>query len=480
MSRKTAALITLFVVALGLRVVAVQLLGGPIGRPQTYEHGEIARNLLAGRGFTVMYLGVEGPTSQQAPWAPFLLAGAYAIAGVDTPAAILLVQLLQCVAGSLLVLTVVWLAWLLVPDRPAVGWIAGCGAAVYPPHIYMVTHVQVVTWASLAITLLLAIALSTTSANWRRSALLAGLVGGWLLMIEPILALALPVAAIVVGCAVLRGKTCARSAGLASSRLGKDSNFKLRPAFAAMTLMTVTTLAMAMPWLVRNYRVHGELVFVKSSFGYAFWQGNHPLSWGTDKIPKPSVEEARRNHNGTLAERNAAMWEARHETLYIDDVLLKPYGYARFQGLSEPERSRVLGREASAAIAADPARYAYLCLKRLKYFLLFDETNPKASDTIYRVSTLSWLTLSVAGLVMGRRRWRAWWPTFAVFLVVMGFHVLTIVSARFRIPLEPLSFVWCATAVEAIALPLVAWLGVAPRQLVSQARCFLATSRTAR
>ena len=38
-----------------------------------------------------------------------------------------------------------------------------------------------------------------------------------------------------------------------------------------------------------------------------------------------------------------------------------------------------------------------------------------------------------------------------VFAAVMVFHVLTIVSARFRVPVEPLSFCWAAAAVEAMA-----------------------------
>ena len=81
------------------------------------------------------------------------------------------------------------------------------------------------------------------------------------------------------------------------------------------------------PWTVRNWLVHGRPMFIKSSFGYAFWQGNNPISWGTDKIPKPSAEPMRLENDGTLADMNRALWEARHETLYIDDVLLKPDGY---------------------------------------------------------------------------------------------------------------------------------------------------------
>ena len=40
----------------------------------------------------------------------------------------------------------------------------------------------------------------------------------------------------------------------------------------------------------------------------------------------------RQQHDGTLAGMDRALWEARHETLYIDDVLLKPTGYREFAG----------------------------------------------------------------------------------------------------------------------------------------------------
>ncbi|GIV26189.1 MAG: hypothetical protein KatS3mg027_0003 [Bacteroidia bacterium] len=36
----------------------------------TYEYGEIAANLLAGKGFSIRFLGAEGPTSSQAPVYP--------------------------------------------------------------------------------------------------------------------------------------------------------------------------------------------------------------------------------------------------------------------------------------------------------------------------------------------------------------------------------------------------------------------------
>ena len=76
---------TIIVLAIAVRVAAVLVLRNhEVGR-STYEHGEIAANLLAGRGFSMRFLGADGPTSQQAPVYPILVAAAYAIGGVGTP-----------------------------------------------------------------------------------------------------------------------------------------------------------------------------------------------------------------------------------------------------------------------------------------------------------------------------------------------------------------------------------------------------------
>ncbi len=179
------------------------------------------------------------------------------------------------------------------------------------------------------------------------------------------------------------------------------------------------------------------------------------MSWGTDKVPKPSVETIlhapdQRPGGGTLADRYRAAWEARHETLYIDDVLLKPGKYAEFAGLSEPQRCRLLGRRAWEFIKQQPGEYARLCARRLKYFVLWDETNPRASHVMYRATTVGWLGLVMIGLVVTRRQWRSLWPLYAVVAAATVFHALTIVSARFRLPIEPLTFVWAAAAIQVI------------------------------
>ena len=72
----------LIVLAVVARAAAVLVLQSHTVPHSTYEHGEIAANLLAGRGFSVRFLGADGPTSQQAPVYPIVVAAAYAVGGV--------------------------------------------------------------------------------------------------------------------------------------------------------------------------------------------------------------------------------------------------------------------------------------------------------------------------------------------------------------------------------------------------------------
>jgi hypothetical protein len=465
-SRRTTGLVLLGLLALALRIGLVLAISRESTRPLAFEHGRIAENLLAGRGFSITFLGTEGPTSQQAPFFPVLLAAAYGIFGVAKPAAFLAVQLLQCLVGTGLVLVVAWLAWSLLPDLPVVGWIAGLGAALYPPHIYMVTHLQVVVWATTLLTLLLALAVSPRwRATWSGAAWI-GLLAAALLLVEPILSLSLPVIGLVV-LLTLRVRSGLDLTRSVRSTRGGTRNARWRDVLGRLALMAGVAAAGIAPWIVRNWRVHGEFVFIKSTFGYAFWQGNNPASCGTDKIPKASAGEALRNHDGTLAGIDRAMWEARHETIYIDDLLLKPGGYRPFLGLSEPQRSRLLGRQAWEFVRGNPAAYARLCLLRLRYFLLFDETNPKAATRLYRLATVAWLVLAGVGLLATLGRWRQLWPTYAIFALVTLFHTLVITSVRFRIPIEPLGMVWAAAGLG----PLVQrWIVRPPQKTAASAR----------
>src|SRR5262249_33417942 len=148
--------------------------------------------------------------------------------------------------------------------------------------------------------------------------------------------------------------------------------------------------AVVIPWTIRNYRVHGELVPVKSTFGYAFWQGNHARSFGTDKIPLAEAAQTFARRGSGLRELERTLWQMRLiDTLYIDDAVLSNERIAELGRLSEPERSRQLLSEVLRYIRQHPWHYVRLCAQRLRYFVLFDETNPKSRVWAYRAGHLT-------------------------------------------------------------------------------------------
>ncbi len=420
---------SLIVLAVAIRVAAVLVLRSYEVPRSTYEHGEIAANLLAGRGFTTTFLGAEGPTSQQAPVYPFLVALAYGIGGVGTPRALLVLELGQSLLGGLLVWEVLRLARLVAPARP---WLAGTAAlavALHPTLVYAATHVQV---AALGTTLLVGTLAWGYQAGASGQIKDAATAGAWLALLaltDPILSLAM----IGIAGAIWLG------------RAGEPG--RLRQSFRLILVTVLTGLAGISPWLVRNARVHGEFVAIKSTFGYAFWQGNCVLSEGTDKVRRPSVDRILEQGRGStsLSGLNRSLWDARHEAGYLDDIALTKADYQRLGSVSEPERSRILFRRAMADLRADPWRYGRLCLRRLGYFIFFDETNPKSRVRAYRLAHFGLTAFALAGLWLTtpstRRRLL---PTIATAAAITLFHALTIVSARFHIPLEPLMALWGA------------------------------------
>ena len=251
------------------------------------------------------------------------MAAAYWLGGNGTPHALLILELGQALLGGLLVAGVLALARSVAPGRPRLATLAALIAALHPSLVYAATHVQVAALAATLLTAALAAAFRAGRTGRDRDALSAGLLLGLLALTDPILALVAP----GMAWAVVLGQGVRRAA---------------RP-------IAVTALASALvvaPWIVRNTRVHGEFVAIKSTFGYAFWQGNCSVSQGTDKVVRPSVEQtlarAQGQSAGDLSGWNASLWKARHEAGYLDDIALTADDYRELARLSEPERSRRL------------------------------------------------------------------------------------------------------------------------------------------
>jgi hypothetical protein len=103
----------------------------------------------------------------------------------DDAAASLGWQLAQCLAGTALVLATAWLGWTLMPDRPAVGWLAGALAAIYPPHLFVLRLPDPFLPATLLAVLAMAAAHTRQWRAVRRWGAAAGLLAAAAMLLAP-------------------------------------------------------------------------------------------------------------------------------------------------------------------------------------------------------------------------------------------------------------------------------------------------------
>src|SRR5206468_7380144 len=133
------------------------------------------------------------------------------------------------------------------PDHRRLAETAGLIVALHPTLVYAATHVQV---ASLGATLLVWTLARAYQAGATARPRDAAIAGGWLALLaltDPILSLSM----LGVGWAIWQGR--------------RGGSARIRQSFHLTTVAALTAFAGISPWLVRNYRVHGEFVAIKST-----------------------------------------------------------------------------------------------------------------------------------------------------------------------------------------------------------------------
>ena len=239
-----------FLFRLGTVVAFRDLSEGPTGgiSNDDVQFNRLAVNLAEGHGYRIT---PDRPlTSFRAPGFPFVLAGLYAITGESPPAA----YLLFCVLGALACVLTYLLAREVLTDGGAGP--AGMLAAVYLPHAYLAATFfsENVYVPCLALGLLLFVCFTKTRRLGLASA--AGLVLGWAALTRPGALLLMPLLVAVLA--------------------GSDLQVKRFRPFGYVAL-TVSVLAVILPWTARNHEVHGKWVLIATNGGTTFWGGNNDL-----------------------------------------------------------------------------------------------------------------------------------------------------------------------------------------------------------
>ncbi len=356
-----------------------------------YEMGRVARSIVSGQGFSSPFQGSTGPTAYLPPLYPYLIAGVFKVFGIYTATSALVLMSLDCLFSALTCLTVfligqrtfatsvgVWSAWI---------WTFLPSATFWSRSTDRVWETSLSTFLfSCVFLLMLSLEGSRRSRDWLGFGLLWGLAG----LSNPALLSFLPFS---LGWLWYqwrrRGTGCARLIALATSAF----------------IFSVS------PWLVRNYLVLGRPVFIRDGLGLQLFLGNHDGLTNRPWEVSPGV-------NGTEMQE----YERLGELAYMADKQHKALTF----------------------IHNHPVAFTWLTLKRsVNYWL-----NPGALTYGYSqegafglvraasyplLSILAFLGVLFAALNRNPRALLF----VATLLSFSSIYCITLVSPRFRRPIEP-------------------------------------------
>ena len=251
-------LVCIFVLSLIINLFAIYYVGN-FHSPQTWENGEIAENLLNGKGYSGTYFGTPlQPTAIMVPSYPIILYIFYSLFGI-TSLTYILIQILQGLILSFTVVLIYVIAKKLFDEQIAI--LAALIMALYPVYIYGVTVIHQLTFTTFFIAILILGVLKLklkleTNANINiKTYLICGVVLGLIILTEPTILFFIPFMILWI---------------FIQNKNKRDWKRSLK--FSSCIL--IIALLVTSPWIIRNYEVH-DTVLIKYS-GYAFWNGNSP------------------------------------------------------------------------------------------------------------------------------------------------------------------------------------------------------------
>jgi 4-amino-4-deoxy-L-arabinose transferase-like glycosyltransferase len=223
--------------------------------PYGYELGRVARAIAAGEGFSSPLRGVDsGPTIWFTPIYPYLIAGIFKIWGIYSDMSRIVIEIMNCALAALTIIPIHGIAKNTFGERAAI-----CAAWIWVFSPIDVSLPVNWIWDTALIGLIFGLIFWATLALREKHGLLpwAGYGALWVMgiLINPSILSLFP---FFLGWLVWEARKEAAPWG--------------KPAATALLVFMIGLV----PWTIRNYRVFGKFVVLRSNFGLELWLGNNP------------------------------------------------------------------------------------------------------------------------------------------------------------------------------------------------------------
>ncbi len=351
-----------------------------------FEMGRIGRSLAQGQGFSNPFNETTGATAWEPPLYPFLIASVFRLFGVYSRASAILLLIINSIFSALTCIPIFLIAKRCFSEKVAV-W-SSWTWALLPSVIFWCTRwVWETSLAALLLAVIFWLTLTIEEKDGLKPWLQFGLLWGIAALTNTALLSFLPISGLWIW--------------YHRAKLGKRS-------LSGVILASLIFAACVFPWLVRNHRVFGQFVFIRSNFGAELRLGNGPGADGT--------------------------WmDYLHPTKNI-------YEMRRYKELGELAYVAERKREAMAYIRRDYTRFAGLSLRRFFFYwggLPKAEENPVVvffRKSLFAASSV--LAFWGLGRALRKHKPGAWLFFWLVLIYPLVYYFL-FPRPRYRHPIEP-------------------------------------------
>lgn len=224
-----------------------------------WEMGRVGRALAAGEGFSSPFNQRTGPTAWEPPLYPFLIAGVFKIFGIYTHASALVLLIINSIFSSLTCIPVFRIARRTFGERVAV-WSVWTWALLPYVTYWCTRWVWETSFSTLLLTVLVWLTLVMEEREGTQPWVQYGALWGIAALANTAVLAFLPVSGLWIW--YHRWK-------------------KQKHSFGGIVLASLIFFAIITPWLYRNYRTFGQVIFLRSNFGAELRLGNGPGADGT-------------------------------------------------------------------------------------------------------------------------------------------------------------------------------------------------------
>lgn len=407
-SASASWLFRIFVGALAIRFAA-QLWYGLYSNPETWEYNTIAQDLITGRGYSYRFFGADWLTFGFPAFPVFLAAGHILSGGPDS-------YLVIGIGLAVMSAALTWVAYSIGKHLlgPTAGIVAAVLISLDPPLVLFAARVHELNLDALLAGAILIAVIDVARARSTRAGVRLGVLAGLTTLARP---------------------TIVAFAAAAVALLAV--NTPRRP----LVIAAAITLAIALPWSIRNAVVLGAVSPTAPYNCVTIWMGNNANATG-----------------GPITADGKSVFDAMPTDLR-----------ARIHGQPEAKQGRIFCDEASQYLGTRPLAGIPWIAEKFLYFWWFPPhaglLYPKGWIDAYRVLWAVEGTLALVGFVaVWRRGSRAALGVVALQLVIISAsQSLGYVEGRHRLLLEPTLVALAAVGITAVThLPPIqrAWRSV--------------------